>query len=157
MADLADSLYGQHLEAIQAELIAAALPEIGSNIHIRKFPWVQPADTLPIALICNVQDRRQREGMIGLIDIRCRAFVAFIMAANRDLTSNLGTELAWRQEMVKRFDRTTRLRARGLTGAMSSEYEPGVPQDAEAFVRKNYDAQYFIVQTRCRIQPAAMP
>lgn len=153
MADLLDTACGEHLEAIKADIIALALEEIGSNVHIRKMAWLLPDDVKPICLICNIPERILREGMIGQNDFRFRALVAFIRGADaRSLDSNHGTNLSWRSICFNRYHRSTALRAYGVTGMMGSEVEPGIPQDAQALM-KDYDAQHFVIQTRCRLTP----
>ena len=159
MAETDDTTWGQHLVGLRDELASWNNLEEWpyGNVHVRKMPWInQETDVTPIVLIWQLPERRQREGMIGLSDFRLRAGVAVIRAANRDQESNLGTSALWRQTLLTAFDRS-RILAPRVEGLMASEVEPGLPQDAAIFVNKNYDAQYFIVQSRVRVVPAARP
>lgn len=160
MAELFDSTAGQHLEAIKADLIALDLEEVGANWHIRKMPWLvmngEETERTPVGIICNIARRRQREGMIGLNDWRYRALVAIIRAGNRDLEENYGTSLLWQELMENRYANSTVLRAYDVTGLMGSDIEPGVPQDAQGMI-KGYDALYFVIQSRVRLHPTALP
>lgn len=162
MASLADSRWGNHLLAIQADLIAADLELIRGNVKIRKFPWLRPVhpnaagvdrDVTPIAIVTSLRETANaREGHVNQQDFHLRALVALIIAANKDLESNLGTEELWRETLFRRYTKETRLRSFNSNAAnvMTSVVEPGVPRDAEAFVNKNYDAMYVVINSRIR-------
>jgi hypothetical protein len=158
MADLADSVWGQHRLAIAEELASwDALDEWPlTNIVIRKTPWLLQTDATPIVIIWQLPERRNREGMIGLSDFRLRAGVAVIRAANQDQELNAGTAALWRQTLLLAFDQT-RILATRMDNYMGSYVEPGVPQDAAIFINRNYDAQYFIIQSRVRLVSGQRP
>lgn len=158
MADLVDSTWGQHRVAIQEELASwDALDEWPlENIVVRKTPWLLQTDQTPIVIIWQLPERRQREGMIGLSDFRLRAGVAVIRASNQDQELNAGTAALWRQTLLTAFDQTTILAAR-MDNYMGSYVEPGIPQDAAIFINRNYDAQYFIIQSRVRVVSGQRP
>lgn len=157
MAELADSSKGQFKLALVEDLQAMALEGIGSNWHARRFPWLQGNETAPIGFVCDAAERIQREGMIGLNDIRYRFIVAMIIAANGELTEGMGTPDLWRELVFRRYHRTTALRAYAVDGLMGTEVEQGIPRDAGLFVNKNYDAQYMTINARFRLLPATLP
>lgn len=161
MADLVDSTWGAHQLALETDLKALALPGIGENWKIRKYPWMQPdVDTGPIGFICPVQERIQREGVLGMNDIRLRCIIAVIAAANGELFTGLGDMQLWRETIFRRYHRSTVLRQYGVANELGfyvgSEIEPGIPLDAGIFTNKMYDAGYFTINSRVRLLPLTL-
>lgn len=144
--DGVDAIHYQCCEAVQAFIQALALTGISSDkVLIRKFPRNRDA----MAVGCYITPLRETRAPVdtGRDEMGYRVQVTLVQASDGDLTSNLATELLWRQRI------TLGMSEKPLTGVEeihSVIVDPGPVVIPSAFLQQ-YDISVILLRCECQL------
>lgn len=144
---MASSTLGDILEAVKTTITALDLPDIASNVLLKKFPWRRDDVATPAVLIAPQAEQLPNLGTNASDDTGYGVQVVIVRVSNNDL-SLAGSDqlLAWRDAIIKAFREK---RISGIAGSYHTTIEPGPMFDQPAFWT-NYDASTLLLRAWVR-------
>ena len=141
-----DAIHYQCCEAIQAFIQALSLTGLDSaNVKIQKFP--KNRDGMAVGCYITPLRESREPADTGRDEISYRVQVTLVQASDGDLTSNLATELLWRQQI------TLAMSEHPLTGVEeihSVIVDPGPVVIPSAFLAQ-YDISTILLRCDCQL------
>jgi hypothetical protein len=128
----AQSLFGDLLASVQTTLISLALPDIGSNVLLKKFTWLRDGTTYPAAFVCPYTEQWPNQGTNASDDTGYGIAITLVRTSNRDNALASDDQLLdWRETVRKAF-RSQRVISVS-TAHFNTLVEPGPVFDPASF------------------------